>query len=81
MGFFKKNTSPEKAPEVQSESAATDIVANDDVLIAVFAAAIAASAGRASPSNLTVRKISRIAGQTNAWNSAGRLECIDSRRV
>ena len=83
MGFFKKLTGSEKAAETQSAPVAAapaeDFAANEE-LIAVLTAAIAAYQG-AAPSKLTVRKINRICGPVLAWNYAGRIECIDSRRV
>lgn len=48
-------------------------------LIAVIAAAIAAMEGT-SPSNLIVRKISRISGNSTSWSRAGASEIIDSRK-
>ena len=49
-------------------------------IIAVIMAAIAASSGSGSASNLKIRKIQRISGSNTAWNSAGVNDCIDSRK-
>jgi len=82
MGLFKKNTGAGKAPEAQTVVAAPAAPCTVDFeLTAVIAAAIAAFEGGGKGAELTVRKINRIAGPVLAWNSAGRSECIDSRRI
>lgn len=69
--------------EINAVIAAAVAAAGEDAsgeLVAVIAAAIAA-AENTVVSNLVVRKITRVAGPTNAWASAGLAECIDSRRM
>lgn len=75
----------EPAPAVTAaapvqEAAPAEAQKDDGELIAVIAAAIAASENT-PVSNLVVRKIQRISGPSNAWNSAGLGECIESRRM
>lgn len=68
------------APAQAAEAKGEEI--EDAELIAVIAAAIAAaSGGSVFVPTLKIKKITRISGQTNAWNSAGLGECIDSRRM
>ncbi|MCL1808760.1 MAG: OadG family protein [Clostridiales bacterium] len=54
---------------------------DDGELAAVIAAAIAAFEGGTGADGLVVRRIRRVSGQGNAWNSAGRSDCIDSRKM
>lgn len=67
---------PVAAPVAESE-----VVEKNDELIAVITAAIAACEENTVSSNLVIRKISRVSGHSPAWASAGRGECIESRRV
>ena len=68
------------APVQAAEAKGEEI--EDAELIAVIAAAIAAaSGGSVFVPTLKIKKITRISGQTNAWNNAGLGECIDSRRM
>jgi len=60
--------------------AAAAPAADNGELIAVITAAIAALEGSAAASNLIVRKINRISGETPSWANAGHMDCIDSRR-
>jgi hypothetical protein len=54
---------------------------NDEALIAVIAAAIAAFEGTEVANKLIVRKIRRIPGPDPIWSNLGRQESLDSRRV
>lgn len=81
----KVNTNIEKGDKASTATAAatpsgaeTKKVANDDTLIAVIAAAIAASEGGSA--NLIVKRISRISGQSTPWETAGRADCAESRK-
>lgn len=58
----------------------TTAIKGDTELIAVITAAIAAAEGSVSAGGLVIRKISRISGDSNAWNKAGSREIIDSRK-
>ena len=72
---------PAPAAPVQAAEAKGEEI-EDAELIAVIAAAIAAAqGGSVFVPTLKIKKITRISGQTNAWNSAGLGECIDSRRM
>ncbi len=72
-----------KKSDVPVTPVATPVAAvertSDSELIAVITAAIAAAEGGAS-SNLIIKRISRVTGNAPAWSTAGRAECIDSRR-
>ena len=83
MGFFSKLFSDEAqaaAPGVQAAPAKTQALNNDE-LIAVISAAIAAFEGSYAASNLIIRKINRAQGQVTVWNNAGRADCMRSRRI
>jgi len=56
-------------------------LAGDAQLVAVITAAIAAFEGSGSASGLMIRRISRVSGKATSWNTAGRTECIDVRRM
>lgn len=87
LAVMAKIVSPKKKEEVPAAAAATPseaaapaaAVEDDKALIAVITAAIAAAEGRAA-SQLVVRKINRISGETTAWGLAGRTDCIESRK-
>ena len=64
-------SAPRTAPAVQSD---------DEIIAAVIAAAVAAYQGSGGTSNLVVRKISRISGETTLWTNAAREDCIASRK-
>ncbi len=66
------------APATTTQPAAA---AADDSLIAVISAAIAAYEGAGGNGNLVVRKISRVSGETTAWSEAGRIDCVNSRKL
>ena len=65
------------APSVPQVAPANN---DDEVIAAVIAAAIAAYQGSGGTSNLVVRKISRISGETTLWTNAAREDCIASRK-
>jgi len=85
IGTSKKSAPAEVSGPVSAQAsapaAAQETVRNDDTLIAVIAAGIAAAEGSASAEHLVVRKIKRISGPSTVWGEAGRSECIDSRRM
>ena len=64
-------SAPITVPAVQSD---------DEIIAAVIAAAVAAYQGSGGTSNLVVRKISRISGETTLWTNAAREDCIASRK-
>ncbi|MCR5482609.1 MAG: OadG family protein [Clostridia bacterium] len=68
------------APAPTPSAAPVAPAANDDQLVAVIAAAIAAYEGSGAASNLVVRKITRISGPDTAWSVAGHQDCAESRR-
>ena len=81
IGSAKKEKPADAPAPAAVPAEAEQIDATDDAeLVAVIAAAIAASENR-FVSDTIVRKITRVSGQTNAWNSAGLGECIESRRM
>lgn len=53
---------------------------DEQVIAAVIAAAIAAYEGSSSTSNLVVRKITRLSGNTSSWSTSAREECMASRK-
>ena len=75
----------DKASAAETKANATPSVAapaaakTDDVLTAVIAAAIAAYQSEGG-TNLVVRKIQRLSGETTLWTNAAREDCIESRR-
>jgi hypothetical protein len=84
MSLFGKlfsNTGAQADQPVSGVSPANAQVQNDEELIAVISAAIAAFEGSKVMSNLIIRKISREHGQVTVWNSAGRADCMRSRRI
>lgn len=80
IGSEKKEKKVQAAAAPAPAAAPAENLTDDAQLVAVIAAAIAASENR-FVSDIIVRKITRVQGQTNAWNSAGLGECIDSRRM
>ncbi len=62
-------------------SSAQENAQDEEALIAVISAAIAAYEGEGVASNLTVRKIKRVGGLSTTWAAAGRNECIESRKI
>ena len=88
MGKFMGIASKGDKASAKTEAAATPSVAtvapadvnNDAEIAAVIAAAIAAYQGSSGTSNLVVRKISRISGETTLWTNAAREDCIASRK-
>lgn len=79
MSHKKKEEVPAAAAATPSEAAAPAAVEDDKVLIAVITAAIAEAEGK-SASQLVVRKINRVSGETTAWGLAGRTDCLESRK-
>jgi|GEM_PF-1764402 len=87
--FFKKKKQENPAQTQTANSAvntagAASAAADAEIsgeIVAVITAAIAAfTAGQTPGSNLIIRRISRIHGEKVTWNTAGLMECIDSRR-
>ena len=84
MSLFGKlfsNTGAQADQPASGASPANAQVQNDEELIAVISAAIAAFEGSKVMSNLIIRKISRDQGQVTVWNDAGRADCMRSRRI
>lgn len=86
FNWSKKKESADPIPTgaVSSEDAAS-VAASAEVsaeIIAVITAAIAALTSNDSvgANGFIVRKISRIHGEKVSWNTAGLMECIDSRK-
>lgn len=77
--LFYKDPNKNKAVEVKEEPAvaqkseSVEEEQEDEELIAVISAAIAASLNT-STHNIIVRNITRVADSSPAWNKAGRLE-------
>ena len=83
MGIASKGDKASAKTEAAAAPSAPQVapVNNDDeVIAAVIAAAIAAYQGSGGTSNLVVRKISRISGETTLWTNAAREDCIASRK-
>lgn len=80
-GAESKEASPEPVVIAKQETS-PDIDRDYDVTAVVIAAAIAANEADTVgfSSNLVVRKIRRVSGTTTAWDGAGRVECIESRK-
>lgn len=67
-----------KVPQTNKELAKTEEKVNtvdDEELVAVISAAIAASLGASLP-EINIKKINRISGNSTAWSVAGRQEQI-----
>lgn len=83
--FGKKKNAADIAPAetVTPVAAAPASAEISPEIIAVISAAIAAMTGSVSAGSngLIIRKISRIHGETVSWSNAGRMECIDNRRM
>ena len=76
-----KASAKTEAAATPSEAAAPVAAkADDEIIAAVIAAAIAAYQGSGGTGNLVVRKISRISGETTLWTNAAREDCIASRK-
>ena len=69
------------APTASAAPAKAETAEDSGQLIAVIAAALAAlQEGTGSTSNLIIRKISRVSGQTTSWSAAGSADAINSRK-
>lgn len=63
-------------------SAGSDVGASDDeALVAVIAAAIAAYEDGETTPDMIVKRIRRVSGPSTVWANAGRNESVDSRRM
>lgn len=85
MGFASKGDKASAKTEAAaapsgSQTAVTSVKADDEVIAAVIAAAVAAYQGNGGTGNLVVRKISRLSGETTLWTNAAREDCIASRK-
>lgn len=76
----KASAKTEAAAAPSAPVAAPTAQSDDEVIAAVIAAAVAAYQGSGGTSNLVVRKISRISGETTLWTNAAREDCIASRK-
>lgn len=74
------NATETKEAEMASSGEVTEEI-EDEQLVAVITAAIAAAQGPEIMSNLVIRNIRRVAGPTVTWARVGRQECIDSRKM
>lgn len=73
-------TAKAEEPDIMSSEESVDEI-EDEQLVAVITAAIAAAQGSEIMSNLVIRNIRRVAGPTVTWARVGRQECIDSRKI
>ena len=84
MGIASKGDKASAKTEAAAAPSAAPVAPaaakDDEVIAAVIAAAIAAYQGSGGTSNLVVRKISRISGETTLWTNAAREDCIASRK-
>lgn len=83
MGIASKGdkaSAKTEAAAAPSAPVAVSVNNDDEVIAAVIAAAVAAYQGSGGTSNLVVRKISRISGETTLWTNAAREDCIASRK-
>ena len=83
MGIASKGDKASAKTEAAAAPSAPQVAPtnnDDEVIAAVIAAAIAAYQGSGGTSNLVVRKISRISGETTLWTNAAREDCIASRK-
>jgi sodium pump decarboxylase gamma subunit len=87
MGKMLNTTGPkkeavkvQKAPvETKPQATEEDSSVDDEELIAVITAAVAASMNT-STHNIVVRDIVRVVDETPAWGKAGRLDQMSTRR-
>lgn len=79
---FYKPAEPQQSVPKPAEPAATlsapASVQNDEELVAVLTAAVAASLNT-STYNLKIKSYRRVGGNASAWNKAGLRDTIDSR--
>lgn len=84
MGIASKGDKASAKTEAAAAPSAPQVAptakADDEIIAAVIAAAIAAYQGSGGTGNLVVRKISRISGETTLWTNAAREDCIASRK-
>ena len=81
FGKKRSNNDKKKSRVVTQEHETDEKIQNNEELIAIISAAIAAFESNKIGSNLVIRKIVREQGQVTVWNSAGRADCMRSRRV
>ncbi len=78
--FFTKSSADKKEKDIKAMPAAPapaiEVTANEDEdeLIAVLTAAVAASMGRTSTYNLNIKSYRRVGSQSPAWNQISRQE-------
>ena len=68
------------AVDATPSQAAVPVVSNDDITVAVIAAALEAYRADGGTGSLIVRKITRISGESTPWSNAAIDDCIESRR-
>lgn len=69
------------APAEMAPAQASASGADDEVIAAVIAAAVAAYHGSGGTGNLVVKKITRISGDETPWLNTARKECFESRKL
>lgn len=78
--FFTKQKAPKEAEEVKTSAPAVEVIAaeddkeDEDELIAVLTAAVAAAMGRTSTYNLNIKSYRRVGSSSPAWNRISRQE-------
>ena len=72
---------PQKQKEEELQGTAADAGMDEDELVAVIAAAIAAYAAETGGSGLIIRRIRRITDPGTPWTMAARRDQMESRRV
>lgn len=81
VGKSKKVQETPAADATPSRAAVPVVsVSNDDITVAVIAAALEAYRADGGTGSLIVRKITRIPGESTPWSNAAIDDCIESRR-
>lgn len=82
--FNKKNKKSKTRNKAKTGSvipqASSDGKISPEIIAVITAAVAAMDDSEAGANGLIIRKISRVAGEKIAWNQAGLMECVDSRR-
>jgi len=81
MGLFSKKRKESVESEVSMAVDETAPASDNDELIAVLAAAIAAYEAEQFVQTLYIQKINRTCGPHPAWAAMGTQEAIDTRRM
>ncbi len=80
LNVSEKKSKATPAPVAQATVEVEEKASNDESLIAVITAAIAAYQGD-SASNLVVKKITRLSGENTPWGASGLEDRLETRKL